>query len=178
MDTQSKILRHIKVSVDQIESSRFVLLDTISFQFQLWNMLLAFPKIKTVSRNIPSFLNLLTITITWTRYRLIMSSTQSSRKGSYESEESEVRSTPSTPGRNTRSPSPLAQNLNGLPDIMRTRVLASPKESDAECWERMLTLQKEYHCYQSARLEAAVDALENGWLIEEVPRRQYNLPVK
>ncbi|KAA8575733.1 hypothetical protein MFRU_020g00980 [Monilinia fructicola] len=131
-------------------------------------MLLAFPKINTILRNkLPSFFDLPTITITWIRYRSIMSSTQSSREGSCDSE---VRSTPSTPERDTRSFSPLAQPLNGLPDIMRSRVLASPKESDAECWERMLALQKEYHCYQSARLEAAVEALENGWLIEEVPR--------
>ncbi|CZR58172.1 uncharacterized protein PAC_08063 [Phialocephala subalpina] len=37
------------------------------------------------------------------------------------------------------------------------------RESDAECWSRMLALQREYHCYNSARLEAAVEALENGW---------------
>jgi hypothetical protein len=42
-------------------------------------------------------------------------------------------------------------------------------ESDAECWRRMLLLQKEYHCYKSARMEAAVEALENGWRVEEVP---------
>ncbi|TGO29328.1 hypothetical protein BPAE_0016g00520 [Botrytis paeoniae] len=131
-------------------------------------MLLAFPKTNTVSRNIiPTLLNIRTITITWLRYCPIMSSTQSSREGSFERE---LRSTPSTPGRDSRSPSPLAQSSGGLSDILRSRVLASPKESDAECWERMLALQKEYHCYQSARLEAAVEALENGWLLEEVPR--------
>lgn len=27
----------------------------------------------------------------------------------------------------------------------------------------MLKLQREYHCYNSARLEAAVEALEKGW---------------
>ncbi|CZT52637.1 uncharacterized protein RSE6_13989 [Rhynchosporium secalis] len=43
------------------------------------------------------------------------------------------------------------------------------RESDAECWERMLMLQREYHCYNSARLEAAVEALEQGWRIEDVP---------
>lgn len=42
-------------------------------------------------------------------------------------------------------------------------------ESDAECWSRMLMLQREYHCYNSARLEAAVEALERGVRIEEVP---------
>lgn len=34
---------------------------------------------------------------------------------------------------------------------------------------RMLALQREFHCYNSARLEAAVEALEMGWSIEEVP---------
>lgn len=33
----------------------------------------------------------------------------------------------------------------------------------------MLALQREYHCYNSARLEAAVEALDNGWRIEDVP---------
>ncbi|KAL2069826.1 hypothetical protein VTL71DRAFT_14505 [Oculimacula yallundae] len=42
-------------------------------------------------------------------------------------------------------------------------------ESDAECWSRMLALQREYHCYNSARLEAAVEALEKGCRIEDVP---------
>jgi hypothetical protein len=46
------------------------------------------------------------------------------------------------------------------------------QESDAECWERMLALQMEYHCYKSARLEAAVEALESGYSIEEVPMRE------
>jgi len=32
----------------------------------------------------------------------------------------------------------------------------------------MLSLQREYHCYNSARLEAAVEALENGVAFEEV----------
>ena len=46
------------------------------------------------------------------------------------------------------------------------------EESDAECWGRMLMLQREYHCYNSARLEAAVEALEKGVGIEEVPIRE------
>ncbi|PVH80264.1 hypothetical protein DL98DRAFT_515567 [Cadophora sp. DSE1049] len=33
----------------------------------------------------------------------------------------------------------------------------------------MLALQREYHCYNSARLEAAIEALEKGWRIEDVP---------
>jgi len=42
-------------------------------------------------------------------------------------------------------------------------------ESDAQCWARMLALQRRYHCYNSARLEAAVEALESGTPIGEVP---------
>ena len=48
------------------------------------------------------------------------------------------------------------------------------EESDAECWERMLALQREYHCYNSARLEAAVEALERGCRIEDVPIRKFS----
>lgn len=50
---------------------------------------------------------------------------------------------------------------------------APQQESDAQCWERMLALQREYHCYNSARLEAAVEALENGVRFEEVPIRKF-----
>ena len=39
-------------------------------------------------------------------------------------------------------------------------------------------LQREYHCYKSARLEAAVEALEMGWSIEEVPMREFLLEGK
>lgn len=46
-------------------------------------------------------------------------------------------------------------------------------ESDAECWERMLLLQRAYHCYKSARLEAAVEAMEMGYTIEEIPTREF-----
>lgn len=35
-------------------------------------------------------------------------------------------------------------------------------------------LQREYHCYNSARLEAAVEALERGVRIEEVPIREFH----
>lgn len=47
------------------------------------------------------------------------------------------------------------------------------RESDADVWERMLLLQMEYRCYKSARLEAAVTALEMGVGIEEVPVRKF-----
>jgi len=48
-------------------------------------------------------------------------------------------------------------------------------ESDAETWERMLALQKEYRCYNSARVEAAVEALERGWKIEDMSVRKFIL---
>jgi hypothetical protein len=47
------------------------------------------------------------------------------------------------------------------------------RETDEECWERMISLQREYHCYKSARLEAAVEALERGCSIDEVPMREF-----
>jgi len=33
----------------------------------------------------------------------------------------------------------------------------------------MLKMQQAFHCYKSARLEAAVEALDNGVPLEEVP---------
>ncbi|KAM3065890.1 hypothetical protein ACMFMG_009884 [Clarireedia jacksonii] len=126
-------------------------------------MLLALPKNSLISRK--AFAKLSSTTkITWRRS--IMSSTQSSREGSYDSN-SHGSSSPSSC--NSRSASPSQSSMDSIAEALKSRVLASPKESDSECWERMLALQKEYHCYQSARLEAAVDALESGWLIEDVP---------
>ena len=49
----------------------------------------------------------------------------------------------------------------------------SPTETDAQCWHKMLALQREYHCYNSARLEAAVEALESGRDEEELVREFY-----
>ncbi len=43
------------------------------------------------------------------------------------------------------------------------------------CWERMLNLQREYHCYNSARIEAAVEALDMGYSFEQVPIRELRL---
>lgn len=73
-------------------------------------------------------------------------------------------------GMRTPPPPPL----NGFADFFHTRTAAPfsvpmQQESDAQCWERMLALQREYHCYKSARLEAAVEALERGCSIEDVP---------
>lgn len=76
-----------------------------------------------------------------------------------------------------RTPPPPA--LHGFADFFHARTAAPfavpvhQQESDAECWERMLALQREYHCYKSARLEAAVEALESGYSIEDVPMREH-----
>lgn len=66
--------------------------------------------------------------------------------------------------------------LSGFSDLFHSRAstpisVSAPEESDIECWERMLALQRAYHCYNSARLEAAVEALEQGYGIEDVPMR-------
>jgi hypothetical protein len=45
-------------------------------------------------------------------------------------------------------------------------------DEDRERWARMLRMQREFHCYKSARLEAAVEALDNGASFEEVPIRE------
>jgi len=79
----------------------------------------------------------------------------------------------------SNSPTPPPPTLDGFGEFFNSRaapVLArESRESDAECWERMLMLQREYHCYKSARLEAAVDAMERGAGIEDVPIREYSL---
>jgi hypothetical protein len=80
-----------------------------------------------------------------------------------------------------QSPAPLS--LQGFSDLFHSPASSPVSEpakeeysSDAERWQRMLALQREYHCYNSARLEAAVEALENGWPIEMVPIREYGPP--
>lgn len=37
----------------------------------------------------------------------------------------------------------------------------------------MLDLQMEYHCYKSARLEAAVEARRSGCSMDEIRRRKF-----
>ncbi|KAN0090303.1 hypothetical protein V8E51_018882 [Hyaloscypha variabilis] len=76
----------------------------------------------------------------------------------------------------TQPPPALTLTSLGLPENFfatrrreSTGIETRDGESDAECWSRMLMLQREYHCYNSARLEAAVEALEKGVRIEEVP---------
>jgi len=76
------------------------------------------------------------------------------------------------------SPTPPPPSLTGFPDFFYSRaapvLVRESRESDAECWERMLMLQREYRCYRSARLEAAVEAMERGAGIEDVPIREYS----
>ncbi len=81
----------------------------------------------------------------------------------------------------TLSPKPPTLAGLGLPGAVFDSRSASPTlflfeelkdgrgESDAECWDRMLRLQREFHCYNSARLEAAVEVMERGG---EVPIRE------
>ncbi|RDW64898.1 hypothetical protein BP6252_10549 [Coleophoma cylindrospora] len=64
------------------------------------------------------------------------------------------------------------QQLNEKNAVQFTsRSLGQPEsaESDSDRWVRMLALQKQYHCYNSARLEAAVEALERGWGLSDIP---------
>jgi len=64
----------------------------------------------------------------------------------------------------------------GLPvSLVDLETLAPGKgDSDEECWRRMLELQREYHCYNSARLEAAVEAMERGWTgVESLIRKLF-----
>ncbi|CAL3963392.1 hypothetical protein PZA11_001024 [Diplocarpon coronariae] len=99
--------------------------------------------------------------------------TLSSRKNSASARRSPP--PPPLPGLGLSLPvSPLATPSSTAPIAdpnLHSRAVFVPRreESDAECWERMLALQREYHCYNSARMEAAVEALEKGWKIEEVP---------
>lgn len=46
-------------------------------------------------------------------------------------------------------------------------------ETDVARWTHMLSLQRQYRCYNSARMAAAVEALERGWRVEDlgVPSR-------
>ena len=81
---------------------------------------------------------------------------------------------------NSDSDTPPPPTLKGFADFFHSRTatpISVPKtlESDTECWERMLILQREYHCYKSARLEAAVEAMEMGVGIGDLPMRKYIL---
>lgn len=124
--------------------------------------------------------------VTWqnmspTSYHSRTSESTYSREGSYDSQASNTIHYRRTMSRtNSSSQTPLPPALNGFSDFFHSRVstpisIPAPQESDAECWERMLALQREYHCYNSARLEAAVEALEQGYAIDEVPMRELHL---
>jgi len=74
------------------------------------------------------------------------------------------RNTPETPAR-------VPPSLQGFTELFKARVstpLVTPVPSDkadatgAQRWQRMLGMQREFHCYRSARLEAAVEAVERG----------------
>jgi len=72
--------------------------------------------------------------------------------------------------RSSNSPRAPTQLLVDLPSssFSTSHGISFEGETDQECWERMLILQKEFHCYKSARMEAAIEALENGINAEEV----------
>lgn len=98
-----------------------------------------------------------------------------SRAGSCDSQTIHHRRTVRRAKSDARTPPPPP--LHGFAHFFQERTpmpfsVPMQQESDAECWERMLALQREYHCYKSARLEAAVEALESGYSIEEVPMRK------
>jgi len=89
------------------------------------------------------------------------------RSSRYERQAAHERHTTSRTNSVSRSPSPPTLPRSTI--VQSHVTFPSERESDAECWERMLALQREYHCYNSARLEAAVEALENGWPKETIP---------
>jgi len=82
------------------------------------------------------------------------------------------------PSGDTSSPDSHSLSLtstSGLPSEHQSHMqkLSPITESNAKCWERMLALQKEYHCYHSARLDAAAEVVENGVPVECVPVRKF-----
>jgi hypothetical protein len=77
-----------------------------------------------------------------------------------------------------KNSSRIPPSLDGFTELFHSRVstpFVTPVPSDAsdssdeERWRRMLRMQRELHCYKSARLEAAVEALERG---EDPPIRE------
>jgi len=115
-----------------------------------------------------------------------MSSTRSSPSSSPSPSPSPTQARPTLHSRRTlsytlrrsasRSPPPSLTGLGitniglSIPTVTPTEIavetsfeIPEKEESDEECWSKMLKLQREYHCYNSARLEAAVEALEKGW---------------
>jgi hypothetical protein len=145
------------------------------------------------SPRLPSFLKFTKPTVTCPT--LIMPSCRYSRQGySRESSyDSTISNTSQIQGTihhrrtisrsNTSSPAPLPPSLDGFTELFHSRVstpfvtpVPSDKSdsSDAKRWHRMLKMQREFHCYKSARLEAAVEALERG---EEPPIRERHCPL-
>jgi hypothetical protein len=144
------------------------------------------------SPRLPSFLKFSKPNVTCAAVMPSYSSRQGySRESSYDSTTSQSPSPTYTQGtihhrrtisrNNSSTPAPLPPSLDGFTELFHSRVstpfvtpVPSDKSdsSDAKRWQRMLRMQREFHCYKSARLEAAVEALENGMSIEEVPIRE------
>lgn len=144
------------------------------------------------SPRLPSFLRFAKPTVTCTPITMPSSCKYTrqgySRESSYDSTMSST-STSQTQGTihhrrsilrtNTSSPPP---SLEGFTELFHSRVstpFVTPvpsdesDSSDAKRWARMLRMQREFHCYKSARLEAAVEALERG---EDPPIRESLCP--
>lgn len=90
-------------------------------------------------------------------------------------------STSTNPSKATTS-APLPPSLNGFADFFHSRVsngnrisVPEQNESDEETWERMIALQAEYHCYRSARLEAAVERFGEVAMREFLPSFSWNV---
>lgn len=85
--------------------------------------------------------------------------------------------------RSSSSSSTPPPSLHGFTELFHSRVstpfvtpIPSDKSDSSESkrWLRMLRMQRDFHCYRSARLEAAVEAMERG---EEPPIREFFRPV-
>ncbi|KAG9249133.1 hypothetical protein BJ878DRAFT_411249 [Calycina marina] len=93
-----------------------------------------------------------------------------SRESGYGSTIHHRRTTLRTLNKNLTPPLPT---LTGFTELFHSRaapvLIKESRESDSECWKRMLMLQREYRCYKSARLEAAVEAMECGVDFQDIP---------
>jgi hypothetical protein len=144
------------------------------------------------SPRLPSCLRFAKPSITCTSTSVMMPSRQGySRESSYDSTISNFSQRQGTihhrrtiSRTHTSSPAPLPPSLDGFTELFQSRVstpFVTPVPSDeadsndVKRWQRMLRMQREFHCYKSARLEAAVEALERG---EDPPIRECPLHKK
>ena len=72
---------------------------------------------------------------------------------------------------NYRQASPLPLPLPAFHDLrlhLQPEGDGDEETSDLQTWHRMLALQKQYHCYKSARMEAVIEVLERGLRVEDL----------